>query len=170
MAAPDPLPRLKRPQIAALLQANERSVSRWEHEGLPVAEPGRGGKASLYDPAAVVAWYVARRLAELTGPANGALDPDAERARKDRAQAQLAEQKYQVQTSALILAADAEREWTEAVQDTRAALLALPNALAPRCVAAATDGVVAVQRVLLDGVRDALRGLATWGRQGEEPR
>jgi hypothetical protein len=60
------------------------------------------------------------------------------------------------------IAREAEQAWAHAVQVTRTAVLALPQALAIACVEAAPAGAVAVRRVLSEGIRGALRGLATW--------
>jgi phage terminase Nu1 subunit (DNA packaging protein) len=163
MATPAPLPLLTRPQVAALLRANPLTVSRWEHEGLPVAEPGAPGRASRYDAAAVVAWYTARRVAALTTSGDGpALEPNAERARKDRAQAELAEQTLAVRRGALIPKTEFERVLGPAVTAIRAKLLALPRAAALRVVRAASGGggEKAVERVLMADVRDTLTALA----------
>lgn len=43
-------------RLSKLLGRSRTSLVKWAREGMPVAKPGRRGRESLYDPAAVFAW------------------------------------------------------------------------------------------------------------------
>lgn len=155
------LPKLKRAQIALLLRANERSIFRWENEGLPVAEPGHGGHASLYDPAAVVAWYVQRRLNE-AAPAEGMFDKDTEQAKQAAANTERIKLDIARRRGELFDAKVATQAWLAMVAAFRARALAIPRAVAEGVIASARQGPGAVEALLTDAVRDALTALADW--------
>jgi len=54
-------------RILEMLAISERTLQRMVGEGLPVAQAGRGGRASHYDPVAVQAWWKARQEEEDEG-------------------------------------------------------------------------------------------------------
>ena len=142
-----------------MLGVHVNSVIRLEQEGLPVAQPGAGGKASLYDPAAIVAWWLARHRAR--GGSGDGLDPAAERARRDKAQANLAEQMHATRAGELIPRSELERILSPVVTAIRAKLLAGPRAWAPVLAnIAASHGVAGIERELATRIRDVLTALS----------
>jgi phage terminase Nu1 subunit (DNA packaging protein) len=160
MATPAPLPLLERPQVAELLSVKSPTrISKWELEGLPVAEPGKPGKASKYAQAAVVAWHVAREVARARGTGEGGLDPAAERARKDRAQAELAEQMLASRGGALVPADEIKRAWAQLVIAAKSKLLALPRALAARLLT--IESAPEIEALLRQHIVEALAELSS---------
>lgn len=160
MAAPPPLPLLVRTQIATLLRVAAVTVSQLEREGLPIAIPGAPGKATRYDAAAVVAWHVAREVAKVSGDGKGALNPAAERARRDRAQAELTEQTHAARAGELLPRSVYEQELGPVLLAFRAKVLAAPRAWAPALARLAPKGPGAVEQALTARTRELLTELA----------
>lgn len=156
---------LTRRQLAHALGVHVITVAKWERDGMPVAKGGRRGVPSLYDLGSVQAWREARKAqAEkaVGQEKEERLSWEAARARKDEAQAKLAEQMYLVRDGKLLPAEDIERIWAQHVAAVRTKLLAFPVTLADRIHRAARlDGVSSVERLLEDAVRDVLRELAS---------
>lgn len=151
---------LTRLQLAKAMGCNGRTIAKWLEEGMPVEERGRGGRASRYDERKVRAWVAAREKA------GGMSEVARERARKERAQAVLAEQLAASRSQDLLPRVDVERVWAAEVAAVRAKLLSWPATLADRLTRVASlEGEVGVERVLDEAVRDALRELAGGGDQ-----
>ena len=158
-------PLLTRRQVAALPDlpgqagpVHMQTVTKWERDGLPIAERGSKGKPSLYAEPDVRAWLQARVEVANSGTA---LDLAVERARKEHWQALLAEQTHRTRERELLPRAEVEKAWGAEVAAVRTRLLALPQTLADKAHRAAVmDGVGGVERVLHDAVRDVLRELA----------
>lgn len=136
-----------------------QTIVRWESMGLPVAKPGGPGRPSLYDPQKVRDWLAERDAA---GRERGALDPNQERARKDRWMARRSRQEYLVRKRLLLPRDEVEREVGTRVAASRAIMLAWPTAWADRLARVATlEGTAGVERELRSMVREALGELAT---------
>jgi len=148
-------------ELAKRLQCNPQTIVKWVEEGLPVERRGKGGRASKYDMAKARAWVQAREdAARQQGP-----DFAVSRARKELAQAIEAEQRVAMRAGKLIAIEDVDRIWSAQVAAVRSRLLSLPTALSDRLHrAAALDGVVGVERMLLDAVHGALRELSSGAR------
>src|ERR1051325_7901283 len=130
---------LTRRDLAAAPDVHMQTATKWERDGMPIAERGRKGKPSLYRLDDVRAWRAARDEAGATGQL---FDVAQERARKERAQAILAEQTFAIRQRDLVPRQEGERGWSAEVAAVRAKLLALPTTLAD-----------AVHRIgVLDGV------------------
>lgn len=136
-----------------------QTVTKWEQDGLPIAQRGRKGKASLYRESDVRAWLQARE--DFAKAAEGPLDLAHERARKEHWQAMLAEQTHKTRDGLLLPRADVEKVWAAELAAVRTKLLALPLALAARLYRISTlQDEAAVERALEEAVRDVLRELA----------
>lgn len=147
-----------RRDLAKRLDVHMQTVCKWEQDGMPIAQRGRAGKPSLYDELAVRAWLEAREVAAKT---SGTVDVARERAMKERAQAELARQTYQMRQRELVPRVEVERVWSSEVAAVRTKLLAIPQAYADRVHRAATlEGLIGVEQVLKDAVVDALRELS----------
>jgi phage terminase Nu1 subunit (DNA packaging protein) len=134
------------------------TVTKWERSGMPVAERGRKGKPSRYSEVDVRAWLQAREAAVTAGTV---IDVINARARKELAQARLAEQKHETLSRVLLPRAEVERVWAMEVAAVRQKLLSLPTTVADRILRAATlDGLAGVERVLDEVVKDTLRELS----------
>ena len=115
---------LNRRELAAALGVNAQTVTKWTAAGAPVAKRGRQGKPYLYEREAIEQWLQAREAAASNGKA---VDLARERARKERAQALLAEQKYQERAGELLEADQVARVWSAQLNAVRMKLLSLPT-------------------------------------------
>lgn len=150
---------LTRRELSAILNVHMMTVTKWERDGLPVAQRGRRGKPSLYRETAVRAWLQQREQA--AAQPGTATDLAIERARRERAQAILAEQAFSIRARDLLPREDVERVWAAEVSAVRAKLLAWPTTLADQVHRVAVlEGLAGVERVLNDSVRQVLRELA----------
>jgi len=149
---------LTRRELAKALDKHMMTVTKWERDGLPVARRGRKGKPSLYREADVRAWVAAREDAAARGTT---VDVAAERARKERAQATLAEQSYAMRARLLLPADEVDRIWSAETTAVRNKLLAVPATSADLIHRAGiTSGVAGVMRALEKIVHDILTELA----------
>jgi phage terminase Nu1 subunit (DNA packaging protein) len=150
---------LTRRELAALLDVHMQTVTKWEQDGLPIAERGRKGKPSLYREADVRAWLQARE--EAAKVPGAPLDVAQERARKEHWQALLAEQTHRARERELLPRVEVEKEQGALVAAIRTKLLALPTTYSDRLGRAFTlDGLPGLERAFDDAVRDVLRELA----------
>ncbi len=158
---------LTRRELADALRCDPRTVAKWSDEGMPTAQLGRGGRPSLFNLVACQTWQRGRDEAAAK---NAPVDVARERARKERAQAQLAEQLFAKRAGELLETADVERTWSAVVAAIRAKLLALPISYADRVHRAVTlDGLPGAERELRDVAHDVLRELATIDPEPEKP-
>lgn len=149
---------LTRRELAAAIPVHMQTITKWEHAGMPVLEPGRKGKPSLYSLADVKKWRADQEAAAQT---NGTARVAVERARKERAQAKLAEQMYETRAGELLPRDEVDRVWASEVAGVRAVLLSLATTYAARIYRAATlNGEAGVARALADAAREVLRELA----------
>jgi phage terminase Nu1 subunit (DNA packaging protein) len=138
---------LTRRELATALDVHPMTITKWEREGLPVAHRGRKGKPSRYRETEVRAWL--QRREENLHAAPGALDLITERARRERAQAILAEQAYNIRAKNLLPREEVERAWMAEVTAVRAKLLAWPTMLADQVHRVAVlEGLPGVERLL----------------------
>jgi phage terminase Nu1 subunit (DNA packaging protein) len=148
-----------RREIAGILGVHMMTVTKWEQTGMPVREPGRKGKPSLYSEADVRAWLEAREEAARNG--TGGLNPLQQRARKDLAQAMLAEQTLEERAGNLLRRDDVEKSRAAEIAGVRSKILSWPMTIAPALHReAALHGRVGVERVLQHAVEELLRDLA----------
>ena len=161
-------PLMTRDGLARLFAVTPGAITRWARDGMPVATGGGSGRQAHYRPSACVAWRLAQLEAKYAGMEG--LNPPVERAKRDRAQARLAEQLHRRREGDLLEIAEVTRAWALIVVAVRARLLAMPHALADRCAHATTPAEVAA--ILKGEVYDALRELAAWHPPAEraEPR
>lgn len=152
-----------RRQLAQVLTVHMQTVTKWEMEGMPIAQRGGKGRPSFYDEAAVRAWRIRREEAAAANAAGaGQLNPTQEKARRERAQAQLAEQTFQIRMRDLLPRAEVERMWSGEYAALRAKLMSIPSTLADRVHRAAiVDGVPGVEKLLEDAVTEALSELSS---------
>lgn len=150
---------LTRKEVAKAFDVHPMTITKWEQDGMPVAVRGSGGRASKYDKRKVAEWKAARDLAAQTP---GAVSVQQERARKERAQAILAEQTYQSRGKELLPRDEVKRVMASRAMAIRTKLLAWPTTLADKLHRASTlDGVAGVERALNDAVHDVLVELAS---------
>lgn len=159
-------PRLTRRELAEAMSVVMMTVTKWEARGMPVLERGRPGKPSYYDLEACEQWKVA---VEEQAQASGTIDVAKERALRERAQAALANQTFQMRSGELLPRVEVERAWEAEITAVRTTLLQIPAAFADRVYqAAVAEGVAGVERRLVDALNDVLRELAG-ERVAEDP-
>lgn len=147
-----------RRELAEKLAVHMQTVTKWEQAGMPIEEPGRRGRASLYDLAAVQKW---RRQREKDAQQNGTVDLTRERARKERAQALVAEQTLAVRAGELVPRSQVEEVWTAEIAAVRAKLLAWPSTLSDRVSRAGElEGFAGVEKSLAAAVEELLLELS----------
>ena len=95
-----------------------------------------------------------------------ALDYNAERTRKEAAQADKIEMENALTSGQLVPVQDVENGWTNILSRVNSRIMRIPTSTAP-LVLGKTD-VFAVQRVLTDAVRDALAELSADWRENED--
>jgi phage terminase small subunit/phage terminase Nu1 subunit (DNA packaging protein) len=140
-----------------------QTVTKWEREGMPIAQHGGRGRPSFYSEHDVRAWRLERDQKSLAGTT---VNANEERALKERAQARLAEQTYQMRNRELLPRSEVARIWGAEVAGIRALLLAWPTTIADKLARAATlEGVAGVEGVLNSEVRAVLNQLADPERQ-----
>ncbi len=93
---------------------------------MPVADKGQPGKAAKFNLEECRAWQKARN-ASSTSRSNGFTDVARERARKERAQALLAEQSFAVKAGDLLPREAVERRWSAELTALRAKLSSFPR-------------------------------------------
>jgi phage terminase Nu1 subunit (DNA packaging protein) len=160
-AALPPLPPaglLTRRQLAVAMKVVMMTITKWEREGMPIALRGGKGRPSFYREVDVRAWKQQRDDAAVKP---GAVDLVKERARKERAQAVLAEQAYEIRRRDLLPREEVEKTWSSEVAAVRTKLLSWSATLSDQVYrVSALEGLAGIERVIDDAVRDVLVQLA----------
>ena len=153
-------PLMSRDELAHLFSVSPGTITDWvRKEGMPAAKPGAGRVQSQFLPSRCVAWRF-NELQRRYGGGEG-ISPMAARARKDTADAELAERKLKIMNREYVLKAEVERLLGPRVGATKTRIEAMPRAVAPECVRAAErGGPRAVEQVLHDYVRSMLTEIA----------
>lgn len=151
--------RVTRRELAQRIGVVMQTITKWESAGLPVDAPGRKGKPSLYIEADVKKWLASR---EKDARNNGTGDVARERARKERAQAILAEQTFEIRAGELVRSSEVEQAWAAEVSAVRAKMLSWPASISDRIHSEALSerGLSGVRKVLEDAVSEALEELS----------
>lgn len=150
---------ITRRELAQNLHVVMGTVTKWEQAGMPVEEPGRKGKPSLYSEPAVRKWLSDR---EKAAAKNGVVDVARERARKEKAQAILAEQTIAMRAGDLLRRLEAEKAWAAEVMAIRAKFMAWPATVGDRLARSAIlKGADAFKLALKEEIHGLLAELAT---------
>ena len=140
-------------EVAKACSVSERTVRRWVSAGCPVRQRGKAGRvAPNFDLAAVDRWRSRNQGgAELLAAAiRRRLDAQSRGAARKLAQL---EAEYLPLDQVIRVRKRLGRE-------VRTRILRLPDELTPRVLAVNHEGVAAIERVLRDGIHQALRDLA----------
>lgn len=147
-----------RPVLAQTLGVNVRTVSKWQDDGLPVAVLGRGGRPSLFSLKAGQAFKAAREDHQKKA---GLVDVAQERARRERAQAELIEQTHAVRAGKLLAAEELWPRLSGRIAAARTKLLAIPTGFAAQIAQAFNlEGQDGIERVVRMAIEDALAELS----------
>lgn len=156
---------LTRRELASALGVHMMTVTKFEREGMPIAQRGSKGRPSYYREVDVRAW---KQLRDDAANQPGALNLMQERANKERWQAALAKQTLEIRNRELLPRAEVEQVWAAHVAAVRTKLLAWSLTLADKvCRVATTEGVPAVEAIIEEAVRDVLRELAAQPPPGD---
>jgi phage terminase Nu1 subunit (DNA packaging protein) len=149
---------LTRRQLADKLGVHPMSIKHWQDDGCPVAKRGSSGVSAMFRLEDVERWRYERAG---RGP-SAVVALSVERARKERAQAAEAEQRYQIRAGKFVDADDVERMRRRENERIKRKLEAVPPTYAARIHRAATlgGGEAAVERELEAVVKGVLRELA----------
>ena len=144
---------LTRREAAKLVGVHQDTLSRLLNGVLApavLARSGRGGALRLSRPAIEVYVAVQRE--------SRPLDPQQERARRDRAQALIGEQTYAARARELLPADEVARVWSAHIQAVRTKLLSWPATLTDQLHRASrgAGGPAAIERVLVVAIREVL--------------
>lgn len=151
---------VSRIELARLMGLHPDKVSSRVELGMPVVEHDARGRAVKFDAAACLAWERSRRVGSL----------DAERARRERSQAELNELKLARGRGELAPVMDFEKAWTGEIIAVRNHLLSWPALLTPKLTRAAAEGEAPVASLLKEEVRQILTELGTGARQKQKAR
>jgi hypothetical protein len=154
-------PLMSRDHLAHLFSVSPGTITDWvRKEGMPVAKPGAGRVQAQYRPSACVTWRF-NELQRRYGGGEG-ISPAAARARKDTADAEIAERKLEIMRRDYVLKSEVERLLGPRVAATKTRIEALPRSVAPECARAGErGGARAIEQVLHTAVRALLTDLAT---------
>ena len=147
-----------RRELAQRLNVHMLTVTKWEQAGMPVAEPGRKGKPSLYSVVDVRKWLAER---EKKARNNGTLDVAQQRARKDKALAIMTEQSVAIRAKELVPVDQVEKAWAAEVSAVRAKLLSWPATISDSIHREAKlHGLEGVERVVKAATEELLLELS----------
>lgn len=149
--------RLNKSQVVELLGCSMQRISTLIAQGLPVLQRGSRGKDWAFDGAAIVEWVRQQEAAKL-GDTGEKLDPDQAKARKDQAQAELAELELAKRRGALIEVAKVEAMMAGDYAFTKQRMLAMPSKVAP--LLSVITEPAEIQAILYREVSDSLNELA----------
>jgi len=143
--------RVNRRQLAALLGTHEDSVTDFARRGMPVLERGGPGIEGTYDAVAALAWWREKKVGS----------PEAARAKREIAQARLAEQTFAARERRLLPSDEVAGAWSVALSGFKNAILAVPIAEEARLTRAALEGGERAVETELDAIaRQLLTELA----------
>lgn len=158
MANTNPLNKLQtRRELAEAFGVHMMTVTKWERDGLPIAERGRKGKPSRYRLSECMQWYIGREVSAATG-GDEKLSPATEKALLDRKRREELELKIMVRRGELVEAEEAAREFADCAAAVKARLRRIPDAVADRVLKVKSPH--AVKALLLTEIDEALEELA----------
>lgn len=153
--------RVTKAQLAEIVGRDERTLSRWQKQGMPVLEVGLGrGNENEYDTVAVIGWI--QQQAELKGEKESARDR-LDRVRGDREELALAKD-----LGELVLAEDLIQSFEAMVTEAKVELLnTFPDALAAEL--SARYGVQIDEQLIRDPIDEILRKLSEYEPDDDDP-
>jgi phage terminase Nu1 subunit (DNA packaging protein) len=155
-AETEPEPLMDRDELARLFTVTPGTIHRWDRDGMPRAVGGGSGRQAQYRPSSCVAWRQGQLEAKYAGLEG--LNPQVERAKRDRSQARLADQLHRRRAGEVIEMTEVRYLVTSLVLAARARLLRLPSSMAATLAAVTTPAEV--ERLLTVEVRAALEELS----------
>lgn len=116
-------------ELVQILDVSERTLYRWQNEGMPVKMRGANGLSNQYDSRAVIDWMIQREINRrvINGEDGQCFDLDAERARLTYHQANIASLDEQVKEGRLIPTEIVKTAWADLVMAFRSKILSIPT-------------------------------------------
>jgi phage terminase Nu1 subunit (DNA packaging protein) len=145
---------LKRTELAKVLKVHPGTIRSWQADGLPVAERNGVGRECRYSLPDVEAWLAAKKAAKQT---QAFVSLEVARTRQAEQGALLKEQLRLTRARELLARAEVERAWGAEITACRTYLLSCPQAWCDRVHRVAAKGPAAVEAVLDELIRQALR-------------
>ena len=124
-----------RQELSDIFEVNPKTISSWSGEGMPMMEGGVSGKSNQYSTGDCIKWYTDREIGKIVG-SDGQYKLEAERARLTHHQANKTALEESALKGSLLDADEVKERWSGAVMRMRAKLLALPQKLATKAIAA----------------------------------
>lgn len=138
--------------LAEILGISERSLTEWQHDGMPILVDGVRGEENKYDTEAVIKWWLHRELRKVQ---NESPKDRLSRLQADRVQMDIDEKNGKLISVDLI-----EPAWEAMVLSARSMLRGAPDRLAT--LLELTEGVDAKRDLLAETFDDYLRKLSTY--------
>lgn len=151
-------------ELAEIVGVHERTISRWQKNGLPILADGTRGYDNRYDTVEVIDWMVQReienRITDHGGSAQDFYDYEAERARLTHHQANMAAMDEKTKAGKLIPADVVANAWGGLVSAFRARTLGIPTKVAPKLIG--LTSLAQIQALLKEEVYQALSELSNY--------
>lgn len=146
--------RVTKAQLCEVVGRDERTISRWQNEGMPVLEVGLGrGNENQYDTRAVIEWLV--QIAQQRGEKESARD------RLDRIRANREELAFAKELGEVVVAADLIEGFEAMITAAKVELLnTLPDNLASEL--SARYGVEVDDQLIREPIEAILRKMADY--------
>lgn len=133
-------------QIADIFNVNQKTITEWTNDGMPVLFKGGRGIASQYETADCIEWRIRRD--QVASDGNG-YDLTAERARLSHHQANIAALDEDIKRGTLIPADQVKAKWIDIKSSARAKLISLPTKVASSCAGKSEADIESVAREII---------------------
>lgn len=152
---------VSKPELSEIVGRDERTLSRWQNDGMPVIEFGVGrGNENQYDTQAVIEWLM--RQAALNGKKESTRDR-LDRLRGDREELALAKE-----LGAVVIEAEMVQRFETAITSAKIELLnTFPDELATTL--SARYGVEVDEQLIREPVESILRRLSAYDQDDDDP-
>lgn len=151
-----------RRQLADVLGVHMQTITKWEREGLPIAERGRRGRPSRYDLGAIRAWRQAKEAAGASG-GSAFQQYQAAHARQRSALAELAELQLEERRGRLVDAQVMHTKITDVIVRSRTKLLGVPSKAKLALPHLTTADVLTIDRIMRESLEDLASMLTSNG-------
>jgi phage terminase Nu1 subunit (DNA packaging protein) len=148
-------------RLAAILGKDQKTILKWQKEGMPVEKAGKRGTSNDYDTAKVIDWLISK--------ANDT-DKEMERARirLTNAQADKTELEVQELQGNLISLDTMKHTWANILGSFRARILSMPSRLTPLIIT--HKDPKKIEKVIKDACNEALNELAEYDPETDKER
>lgn len=150
-------------ELAELVGKSERTITKWQKNGMPVFIDGTRGNENQYSTEDVIDWMIKREVERVVGDGfseDGEYhDPEKELANLRKHQARKAKVEADLAEGLVLDAEEVQLAMGKLDTEVRTAMLALPSRMAPTLIGLKT--VREIRVALKSDVLTALDGIAT---------